>query len=255
MVIDFHVHIQPRSSDDDVLRFLDELTAHRIDMAVVHPLGRTEQELKESTENIVRLAEKHPDRLIPFGSVFPNTRGAADTFRTQVTELGVKGLKLHPLLQRFDPSESYMTPLVEVCIELDVPILVHTGGGYMSDGRLWDADAVRLDELAGRHPKAKIVIAHGNPFGPDPYIAARHPNVYLDTTITFAKFARLVPNIGPEMLDWMHTDERLLYGSDAFPDHTHYLSYNLDPILAMNVSEETRAKVLGGNAAKLLKLA
>lgn len=254
MIIDFHVHIQPRSSDDDVLRFLDTLSSRDVDMAVVHPLGRTEQELTESTNNIVRLAEKHPERLIPFGSVFPNTRDAANAFRQQVTQQGVRGLKLHPLLQRFDPSETYMTPLVEVCIELDVPILIHTGGGYMPDGRLRDADAIRIDELAGRHPEAKLVIAHGNPFGPDPYIASRHPNVYLDTTITFAKFARLIPAIGPEMLDWMRTDERLLYGSDAFPEHIDYLAFNLDPILAMDVSEEARSKVLGGNAAKLLKL-
>lgn len=255
MVIDFHIHIQPRSTDDDVLRFLGNLSDQGIDMAVMHPLGRGKADLNESANNIFRLAEKHPDRLIPFGSVFPQDKEAAKDFRSQIQEGGAKGLKLHPLLQQFNPAETYMTPLVEVAIEFDVPILVHTGGGFMSDGRLTDADAVRIDELAQRHPEAKLVIAHGNPFGPDPYIAARHKNVYLDTTITFAKFARLIPTLGAELLDWMNTDEKLLYGSDAFPDHLAYLAYNIDPVRAMSVSEETKAKVMGGNAARLLKLA
>lgn len=255
MVIDFHTHIQPRSSDEEVLGFLQLLTDNGIDMAVVHPLGRTAPELAASTENIARLARKHPDRLIPFGSVFPQDRGAAAELRRQVAEFGIKGLKLHPLLQRFDPSETYMTPVVEACIEHDLPILVHTGGGFMPDGRMVDADPLRIDELASRHPAAKLVIAHGNPFGPDPYIAARHPNVYLDTTITFANFARLIPGLGRELLGWMGTDEKLLFGTDAFPDHIHYLSYNLDPVKAMDVPAESKAKILGGTAARLLKLA
>src|SRR5690606_20633008 len=106
-----------------------------------------------------------------------NDRDAVRDLEAQVNELGMKGLKLHPLLQQFSPVEAYMSPLVEKCIELDVPILFHTGGGYMRDGRLVDADAVRIDELASRHPQAKMIIAHGNPLGPDPYIAARHENV------------------------------------------------------------------------------
>lgn len=255
MVIDMHVHIQPRNSDDDVLKFLDRMTELGIDMAVVHALGRTRDEVAESTRNIARVVEKHPDRLIGFGSVFPSDRNALELLDEQVNEMGLRGLKLHPLLQQFCPGDSYMSPLMDKCIELDIPTLFHTGGGYMRDGRLRDADPVLLDELAGRHPEAKIIIAHGHPFGPDPYIAARHPNVYLDTAMTFAQISRLIPNVGVEMLDWMNTDERLLFGSDAFPDHLDLFPYNLEPVRAMAISEETKAKVLGGNAARLLKLA
>lgn len=255
MVIDFHVHIQPRNSDGDVLKFLDTMSELGIDMAVVHALGRTREELDASTRNIARVVENHPDRLIGFGSVFPSDRDAIDKLHEQVTQMGLRGLKLHPLLQQFSPGDAYMSPLMEKCIELDVPALFHTGGGYMRDGRLRDADPVLLDELAGRHPAAKIIIAHGHPFGPDPYIAARHENVYLDTAMTFAQMSRLIPHVGAEMLAWMNTDERLLFGSDAFPDHLNLFTYNLDPVRAMEISEESKAKVLGGNAARLLNLA
>ena len=255
MVIDFHVHIQPRSGEEDVQRFLDAMEENGIDRAVVHALGRTTAELEGTTANISRLVEKHPDKLIGFGSVFPTNRDAAAQLESQVMDMGMKGLKLHPLLQQFSPADTVMAPLMEKCRQLKIPVLFHTGPGYMRDGRLADADAVLIDELAKRYPEVSIIIAHGDPLGPDPYIAARNENVYLDTTIRFAQIARLMPNIGEEMLDWMKTDERLLYGSDAFPEHMGYFSYNLEPIRKMNISEESRAKILGGNAARLLGLA
>jgi predicted TIM-barrel fold metal-dependent hydrolase len=230
------------------------MDVHGIDLSVVHALGRTKAELEDSTRNIARLVEKHPDKLAGFASVMPTDKDAVTDFEAYVTEFGFKGLKLHPPLQHFSPADPRLTPLVEKCIELDVPILFHTGGGFMRDGRLAFADPVLLDDLAIQHPQAKIIIAHGNPLGIDPYIAAKHENVYLDTTIAFAKIARLMPNIGPELLDWMNTDEKLIYGSDGFPDHLHYFKYNIEPVLSMPVSEESRAKILGGTAAKLLKL-
>jgi predicted TIM-barrel fold metal-dependent hydrolase len=115
-------------------------------------------------------------------------------------------------------------------------------------------ESLHIDELAIRHPETKIIMAHGQPFSHDPYIVGKHPNVYMDTSVRFANIARLIPNIGPELLNWIRSDEKVIFGSDASPTKIWRFKYNLDPIREMPVSEESRQKILCGTARKLLKL-
>ncbi len=251
MVIDFHTHIQPRT---DVDHFLAEMDKEGIQLSVVLALGQDQEELEESNRLIASLVEKHPSRLAGFASVTPTRKNAVKDFEELVRNHGFRGLKLHPPIQHFSIDDPRVSPLMEKCAELDLPVLFHTGGVFLREGVIKFGDPLLIDELAIRHPNTTMIIAHGNPFGPDPYIAGKHPNVYLDTTLTFAQVARLIPRIGPEMLDWMRSDDKILYGSDANPNRTWRFKYNLDPIREMDVSEESRAKILGGTARKLLKL-
>lgn len=251
MVIDFHTHIQPGT---DVEHFLAEMDAEGIDLSVVLALGHDQAGLEESNRLIAGLMEKHPKRLVGFASVQPTREHAAQEFETLVRDFGFKGLKLHPPIQHFSIDDPRLSPLMEKCAELDLPVLFHTGGVFMREGVIRYGDPLLIDELAIRHPNTVMIIAHGHPFGPDPYIAGKHPNVYLDTTLTFAQIARLIPAVGPEMLSWMRSDDKVLYGSDANPNRTWRFKYNLDPIRTMAVSDETKAKILGGTAMKLLKL-
>ena len=251
MVIDFHTHIQPGT---DVPHFLSEMDKEGIQLSVVLALGQDQEELDASNRLIAALVEKHPSRLTGFASVTPTRKNAVKEFEELVRNHGFRGLKLHPPIQHFSIDDPRVSPLMEKCAELDLPVLFHTGGVFLREGIIRYGDPLLIDELAIRHPNTTMIIAHGNPFGPDPYIAGKHPNVYLDTTLTFAQIARLIPRIGPEMLDWMRSDEKVLYGSDANPNRTWRFKYNLDPIREMDVSEETRAKILGGTAMKLLKL-
>lgn len=251
MVIDFHTHIQPGT---DVPHFLSEMDKEGIQLSVVLALGQDQEELEASNRLIAGLVEKHPSRLTGFASVTPTRKNAVKEFEELVRNHGFRGLKLHPPIQHFSIDDPRVSPLMEKCAELDLPVLFHTGGVFLREGIIRYGDPLLIDELAIRHPNTTMIIAHGNPFGPDPYIAGKHPNVYLDTTLTFAQIARLIPRIGPEMLDWMRSDEKVLYGSDANPNRAWRFKYNLDPIREMDVSEETRAKILGGTAMKLLKL-
>ncbi|HRN29161.1 MAG TPA: amidohydrolase family protein [Terrimesophilobacter sp.] len=251
MVIDFHTHIQPNT---DVEHFLAEMDKESIQLSVVLALGQDQEELEESNRLIASLVQKHPSRLAGFASVTPTRKNAVKDFEELVKNHGFRGLKLHPPIQHFSIDDPRVSPLMEKCAELDLPVLFHTGGVFLREGVIRFGDPLLIDELAIRHPHTKMIIAHGNPFGPDPYIAGKHPNVYLDTTLTFAQIARLIPRIGPEMLDWMRTDEKVLYGSDANPNRTWRFKYNLDPIRDMDIPEPSRAKILGGTARKLLKL-
>lgn len=253
MIIDFHTHIREgRGKVEDFIAALDE---NGIDMAVVSPITPGSPDLGYSTNEFVySLVQQYPTRLINFACVVPTEREAPEQLEHAVREYGARGLKLHPPLQNFSLLDPRIFPTIRKAIELDIPILIHTGPIYSRDVRIRLGDPFDVDDLALTFPDAKLVIGHGNPLGPDPVIVAKHPNVYMDTTAVFPHVARMIPAVGEETIRWLRGPDRLLYGSDGNAIQTPRFAENIEPVRAMNVSDEVKAKVLGGNAAKLLKL-
>lgn len=251
MVIDFHTHVQP---DTDLQSFLDAMDAEGIDLAVIQSLGHEQPAVEAANRHIVDIMGKHPDRLLGFCTVMPTQRNAVADLESLVRDYGFRGLKLHPPIQHFSLDDPRLAPLMDKCAELDIPVLFHTGGVFLRTGVIRFGESLYIDELAIRHPDTTIILAHGQPFSHDPYIVGKHPNVYMDTSVRFANIARLIPNIGPELLNWIRSDEKVLFASDASPGKLWRFKYNLDPIRDMPVSEESRQKILSGTAKKLLKL-
>ena len=252
MIIDFHVHIRKdKGTVDNFLRGMDE---NNIDISVVHPIVPGGTLGLSDNEFVGQLCKEHPDRLMGFACVVPTELGAADELRAALDKYGFKGLKLHPPIQNFSMADPRIAPCIEVCIEYDVPILIHTGGIYTQGARMALSDSSIIDDLAIRYPKCKFIIAHGNPFTWDPVIVAKNPNVYMDTCGTMARWMTLFTQIGPATLAQMRTNDRLLYGSDANALNTARFKENLQPILDMDVSDEIKNKILCETAKKLLKI-
>jgi uncharacterized protein len=137
-----------------------------------------------------------------------------------------------------------------------VPILIHTSAVPIPGTRSRFDDPLEVDDLADVYPEAKLVLAHGDPFGPGPAIAGKHPNVYMDTTGVFARRCRLIPGLGEDTLSFMgsvtgvHGSQKTLFGSDASPAKPYRIKENLEPLLALDLPEEQRALIVGGNAAR-----
>lgn len=253
MIIDSHTHI--RKGKGEVTNFLKAMDENHIDMAIVHPIVPGDEDLGFSDNEFVgKLVKQYPDRLMGYACVVPTEEGASQELRQAVEEWGLRGLKLHPPLQNFSMTDPRIGPVIETCADLDLPILIHTGPIYSRSARLAYSDSLPIDELAIRYPKAKFIIAHANPFTLDPIMAAKHDNVWLDTTITFSQWVRLFPQLGPAMYDFMRRDDRILFGTDANPLRTHRFAENLEPLLSMDVSQEQLDKLLCGNIKQLLHL-
>jgi hypothetical protein len=233
-----------------------------VDLAVVSAVVAPGGDGGQSANAFVHEAVKaHDDRLVGFACVVPYTTDAPDMVERYVKRFGFRGLKLHPSVQQFYPSDQGIYPVVEKAIELDIPILIHTGAVPIPGTRSRYDDPLEIDDLALVYPEAKIVMAHGDPFGSTPAIAGKHPNVYMDTTTTFARFVRLIPGLGEDTLEFMGLvsgesgSSKVLFGSDANPVKTYRLKKNLDPLLGLDIPDEEKSLILGGNAAQLLKIA
>lgn len=83
------------------------------------------------------LVAAHPDRLWGFASVDPQVSGAADELGRAFTELGAKGLCLHPAKQGFAPDDAVAEPLTSCASAItsrwfSMPVCLGSRGAELS---------------------------------------------------------------------------------------------------------------------------
>lgn len=159
---------------------------------------------------------QHPDKLIGFASVDPNDPGSADQLRAAVDELGLRGLKVAPIYQDFDPTSERAERVFAVAEELGLPVLWHQGTSFIRSGPLKYSNPVAVDEVAIRHPELRVVVAHlGHPWIEETIVVVRkHPFVYADISGLHTRPWQLYNGL-VTALEYGITD-KLLFGSD-FP--------------------------------------
>jgi predicted TIM-barrel fold metal-dependent hydrolase len=208
-------------------------------------------------EEIAELAAEHTDVIIPFASVDPGRRKAGvKMLHRLVTELGMRGLKLHPSAQEFAPNDRSAYPLYEAAQELRIPVLVHTGHTGVGAGepggggiRLKYSNPMLLDDVAVDFPDLTIIMAHPSfPWQDEALSVARHkPNVHIDLSGWSPKYFpdSLVQHANSILQD------KVLFGSDyplITPDRW------LADFEKLDMKPAVVPKILKGNAARLLGL-
>jgi len=257
MIVDAHLHVTEGQSVDPLLRAMD---ANDVDMGVICTVLTASGDAERVNAHVASVVAAHPDRFVGLASVHPTAEDGPEMLRRWVRDGDLRGLKIHPSMQGIYPTDPRMRPLVHAAAELHVPILVHTGTVPIPNTRSRFDDPLELDDLALEVPDAILILAHAEPLGHQPGIAAKHPNVYTDTTTTFARACRLIPGIGEDTLQWMamvsgvEGSGKVLYGSDAHAGKPERIAYNLDPLRALEVTDEAKARIVGGNAVRLFRI-
>ena len=137
--------------------------------------------INDSTAEFVAAA---PDRRIGFMSVHPLEADALDEIERCVTDLGLRGIKLGPNYQDFDPLGEEAERVYAEAERRGLPILFHQGASPVRTAPLHYAHPLTIDQVAIRHPELRIVMAHmGHPWQADTVVVIRkHPNVYADVS-------------------------------------------------------------------------
>ena len=194
-------------------------------------------------------------QLTPYVGVDPSALSPDENVEhlREMAGRGARGVKLHPVAQRFEPNDPRMRPVYDACEELGLVVLSHTGSARGGEPF---AEPGAFAGVLEQHPHLTVVLAHlgGGSWRQTLDLAKAFPAVAFDLceiiewtgapkAPTVEELARLIREIGPE---------RVMFGTD-FPwydlDRTVELVMGL-PLLSAAEKEQ----ILGANAAGLLDL-
>jgi len=188
--------------------------------------------------------------FIPFANLNPYLQSRlGDELERCVSDLGMKGVKLYPTYQQFYPNDPALYPLYSKAQDLKIPVMVHTGSSLFRGSRLKYGDPVLLDDVAVDFPELTLIQVHsGRGFWYESafFLAQLHPHVFME-------ISGLPPqNLLKYFPDLEKNADKILFGSDwpGVPG----IGKNIEALRALPLREETKRKILGENAAKILKL-
>lgn len=253
-MIDFHVH-QPSSGGEggrfdsrpysaaDYVAAMDVLG---VEVSVVFTLDGLWHPSPAANDALAAWVADAPDRLVALGTVDPRSPQAAAETERCLTQLGMRGIKLHPWIQGFCPHEPCMDPVVEVTAAHGVPILFHDGTPPFST-------PLQIAALARRHPDAPIVLGHGGL-----HDHWREAIAALDSTPNLWACLCATPNVGMRALAERCATERLLFGTDAglgASPRQPFAAERIREVRTLAIDERVRHAMLVENPRRLLGLA
>ena len=168
--IDCHVHLNSYnesngSVEDKLDKLLQSMDECEIDASIVISSYKVNDD-RPSTEKILRITEKHDNLAVVAGySIDNHTIEDFRNNRKWLSENKLKGIKIYCGYEHYFPTDKKYQRIYDLCTEFEVPLMVHCGDTFASDGKLKYAHPLNVDEVATDNPNLKIVICHlGNPW-------------------------------------------------------------------------------------------
>jgi predicted TIM-barrel fold metal-dependent hydrolase len=246
MIVDCHTHwgtVWEDRDRDDPTRWLETLDRHGITKAVIfghYNLIRCDR-CQMDNNRLAQLAARVPERLIPFGTVWPQmgAEAVAETRRCFL-ELGLRGLKFHPWLQGFSTADPVFGEVCALAGELGRPVLLHDGTPCYSLPE-------QIAGLARRFPQTRFILGHTGLLWHwrSALEALRQPNVWACLCGPHAR--------GLEILCREAPADRLLWGSDYGFGFADAIEYRLALVREAQIAPALRNRILGENPRRLLE--
>ena len=256
-------------NDIDGDKLVQRMDEAGIDVSVLLNMDYVEGGMDDSVilyqhEECARIVARHPERFIAFAGIDPRRPGAPSLLRRCIEEFDMKGLKWHPDMGYYPNSkESY--EVLKVLNEFELPLLTHCSP--LGGTRAKYAQPIHLDDVAIDFPNINIVAAHSGMMWWHDWVALAQFQPRLSGDLAMWQcIAESKPKIFRrhlrEILDVIG-HEQILFASDG-PFSEPYISNKrwVDMIKDLTVedsdgivfSQEEVDAILGGNAARILKI-
>jgi len=263
------------------LRRISEETFFLLDLEIYRRLGvsdivkalemfyedllKSYPEARILSEDVLEIWRIFPDRIVPIGSIDPDL--PEDLLMKRLKELyklGIKGIKLLPTLQLFDPEDNDGFEIImEFAEKNKLIMIIHTGcdpGPFEIPALSQWANPLKLERVLERYSPTTI-LAHigsycayryGIWFNEALRILKKFDNVYADTSAVndFIFYEeRIVKKIREEI-----GFERILFGSDYPVVLNSTIKEEIDLVLeSPYINDYERHLILRENAEKILK--
>jgi len=249
-VIDCHAHLNHRSrstweaDDRELIDAADKLGIDQLCCSILTPRRpATADGFRQCNQWTADGMRRFPGRVLGYCYVNPGWgREALEEIRRCIEDRGFIGIKLY---NEYTCTEPVVFPIVELAIELGVPILHHASHShYFVEDQPRMTDGGHLAELARRYPEAMLICAHISGGGDWEWTikALRHaPNVLLDTSGSVTDDGSVDMAVGVVGVD------RVVFGCDLS------MTAGVGKIRGANLSTQDKEKILGENMMKLLR--
>jgi predicted TIM-barrel fold metal-dependent hydrolase len=234
MIIDVHTHVftsqtvffgkfleeasRMRSRPIDLLTRYDEYRATVADCDATICFGGKAKlaGLWVDDRDVAAYVQQDPARLIGFLSLDPTQPGWEEELEYGHQELGLQGIKLMPMYAGFFPQDDRLTPLWDYAQQHGLPVLLHTGTTFVSQGTLETTLPRHIDVVARRFPEVRIIMAHlAHPYeGECVAVIRKHPHVYADVSALHYRPWQLFHSL--MLVHEYNVWNKLLFGTD-FP--------------------------------------
>jgi predicted TIM-barrel fold metal-dependent hydrolase len=186
-----------------------------VDVAIVFGLTAAAAGVRTPHNFVASFCRETGIKTIGFMSLDPADADVLDQVDEGIS-LGLKGVKLYPVLAGFSPVQESVQPLLDLLERRGLVVLWHMGGSPSPGSDLRHSQPLLIDAVARQHPDLRQIIAHmGHPWQRDTVQVLRSNRyVYSDVSGIWSR-----PWDGylalRNAIEWDVT-EKLLFGSD-FP--------------------------------------
>lgn len=249
-VIDCHAHLAHRSrttwseADRRSIEGADALGIDQLCCSILTPRRpATVEGFRDCNRWVAEAQKRFPGRVRGYCYVNPgHQREALEEIRRRVIDDRFVGVKLY---NEYFCTDPVVFPIVELAIELGIPILHHAGHShYFVEEQPHMSDGARVAELGRRYPEAMLICAHICGGGDWEWTikALRHaPSVFLDTS------GSVTDDGVVEMAAAILGVDRLLFACDTS------LTASAGRIVGADLSPRDKARILGENMEGILK--
>ena len=257
-IIDSHCHIYPdriaRKASDSTSEFyhmpslydgkistlLSEGTAAGIEHFVIQSVATAPKQVSGINHFISDAVKDNCGKFTGLGTLHPDSENLEAEFH-EIVALGLKGVKLHPDIQRVAIDDPRMLKIYELC-EGRLPILMHTG-----DSRFDYSNPNRMKPVLDSFKNLTVIGAHfggWSVWDEAERMLSGYENFYVDTSSSLYE-------ITPERAEGLiriFGAKRVLFGTD-YP--MWEIKTEISRFMKLNLSQEEREDILYNNTARL----
>ena len=257
-VIDCHTHIYPPKIAAKAVKYIEDfygVSAHGdgtaesllkqcgeagIDRCVALAVAVDADHVRRVNDFLIENVRAHRDQMMGFATLHPDMENPGAEVE-RVLKAGMKGIKLHPDMQRFSLAEARAGRLFAACAGV-CPVMIHTG-----DARYRNSNPSLLPPILKRYPDLTLICAHlgGYSEWDDAERLLADTGVYVDTSSSSFK----LPPERIKALILLFGEDRVLFGTD-YPMWS--AKPEIDLLLSLGLPERMLRKIFGENLLRLL---
>lgn len=282
MIVDFHTHTFPERiaaptiqklahmshikpfSDGSNSGLAASMAAAGVDYSVVLPVATNTRQVCHVNDSAAQVNDDYRKTgIISFGCMHPDFPDWKEEL-ARIANMGLKGIKLHPVYQDVDLDDLRYLRILDRCGELGLIVLTHAGLDIGIPGKVNCSPDMTLRALKQVGP-VRMILAHMGGWRNWDQVEELlvDTDAYLDTSFTLGRMTPLGDGFyGPSELNMMEEEQflrmvrefgadRLVFGTDS---PWGGQAEDVARFRALPLTDEEKAAILGGNAQKLLGL-